>query len=328
MNEKLIWLDNVRAIACVMVVVLHVSAIYVLKTDGFYWEIGNIVDSFTRICVPLFFMISGYLFFSVKQVQLKNFLRLLVPLVCYSFVGLAFSFLSFKFGFISKFNYNFIAEPLFYHLWYFYPLLVIYAISYFIQIRMVRFSIRSLILLILLLFVFCNPLVSDFFRIIFGISFKNYFFINGDFFYYLFYALLGALTKEINVTKRQALIFLIIYLVLSFLILIGTSWLHQILLYNYLNPMISFAAISFFIYLKNGFDKSNYFSDKALGVISKYSLGIYCIHAFVLLVVEKVFDIKSINPLFGIIFFSLIVLVVSIVISFLLRKIDRNGYIS
>ncbi len=54
MQNKIIWLENLRAIACIMVVVLHTAAIYVLKSDGLYWEIGNIFDSFVRICVPIF----------------------------------------------------------------------------------------------------------------------------------------------------------------------------------------------------------------------------------------------------------------------------------
>ena len=36
MNEKALWLNDVRAIACIMVVVLHTSAIYVLNADGLF----------------------------------------------------------------------------------------------------------------------------------------------------------------------------------------------------------------------------------------------------------------------------------------------------
>ena len=140
MDNKIIWLDDIRAIACIMVVVLHTAAIYILKADGFYWEVANIIDSFTRICVPLFFMISGYLFFFEKQVKFKNFIRLLIPLFFYSIIGLVFSVLAFKYGYVSKFNYHFLSEPIFYHLWYFYPLLLIYAISYFIKVRVFKYK--------------------------------------------------------------------------------------------------------------------------------------------------------------------------------------------
>ena len=66
MLNKILWLDYVRAIACCMVVLLHTAAEYVLKSEGVNWNFANLVDSFTRVCVPLFFMISGYLFFRKK----------------------------------------------------------------------------------------------------------------------------------------------------------------------------------------------------------------------------------------------------------------------
>ena len=68
--QREIWLDFLRAIACILVVLLHTSAPYLYKIQTIpmrSWHVGNYVDSFTRISVPLFFMISGYLFFGEKR---------------------------------------------------------------------------------------------------------------------------------------------------------------------------------------------------------------------------------------------------------------------
>lgn len=61
--KKILWLDYTRAIGCCMVVLLHTASEFILKSTSIInWEVANIIDSFTRVCVPLFFMISGYLF--------------------------------------------------------------------------------------------------------------------------------------------------------------------------------------------------------------------------------------------------------------------------
>lgn len=327
MNEKTLWLNDVRAIACIMVVVLHTAAIYVLKTDDLFWEIGNIFDSFSRVCVPLFFMISGYLFFFEKQVKIKNFNRLIIPLVFYSGVGLFFSFLSFKYGFIQTFNYNLLKAPLFYHLWYFYPLLLIYAISYFIRVRDNNTSMFLFSSFFLLFFVFCNPFTSNILEVFFDYQFDNYFFINGEFFYYLLYALIGALLRGTSFSKKDPLLFLFGYIVVCVLIAFGTSNLHNTMLYSYLNPMVAFSAICLFLFIKNTPKKNGIFS-RFLGMVSNYSLGVYCTHAFVLLILEKVFNIKSINPMYGIVVFSFLVLFISMFFSYCIRIFDKKGYIS
>ena len=55
-------IDLLRIIACVMVVVLHVSALYVtqnIKNPNIWFTIGNLIDSFMRVSVPIFVLISG-----------------------------------------------------------------------------------------------------------------------------------------------------------------------------------------------------------------------------------------------------------------------------
>lgn len=74
MKERIIWLDNIRASACILVVILHTVSMYVIKFDknGIEWHTANIIDSISRICVPLFFMISGFIFMRKKEVKIKT----------------------------------------------------------------------------------------------------------------------------------------------------------------------------------------------------------------------------------------------------------------
>ncbi len=66
MQEKIHWITNLRGIACMMVVMIHSTSWYITHPHAItllQWDIANLLNSASRVSVPLFFMISGYLFF-------------------------------------------------------------------------------------------------------------------------------------------------------------------------------------------------------------------------------------------------------------------------
>lgn len=61
-SGRLFYLDLLRVIACLSVVMIHVSADFVVRgTKGPDFWVGNLFDSLSRAGVPLFVMISGAL---------------------------------------------------------------------------------------------------------------------------------------------------------------------------------------------------------------------------------------------------------------------------
>lgn len=69
LSEKIGWIDNLRAMACMMVVMIHATTYYVTNgaAIGLHnWDIANVLNSLSRVSVPLFFMISGYLFSATR----------------------------------------------------------------------------------------------------------------------------------------------------------------------------------------------------------------------------------------------------------------------
>ena len=60
--ERKLYLDLLRVIAIAAVVMIHVSADYVIyPCNTMDFTIGNIFDSISRLGVPLFLMVSGAL---------------------------------------------------------------------------------------------------------------------------------------------------------------------------------------------------------------------------------------------------------------------------
>ena len=61
-KNRIYYLDILRVIACLCVILIHSSSQYVVKEVGSlnFWT-GNIIDGFSRVAVPIFVMISGAL---------------------------------------------------------------------------------------------------------------------------------------------------------------------------------------------------------------------------------------------------------------------------
>ncbi|HBA3819164.1 TPA: acyltransferase family protein, partial [Escherichia coli] len=54
-------LNLIKLVACIMVIIVHVSAINISNISSPLWDVSNLLNSLSRICVPLFFMVSGAL---------------------------------------------------------------------------------------------------------------------------------------------------------------------------------------------------------------------------------------------------------------------------
>lgn len=104
MEKRLVWLDLVRAGAIFLMVLLHVSAGYVVlweEQNFFSWNLANIWASLSRICVPWLILMSGALLLpQTEKLGLVHFykkrsLRVLKPWIFWSVI---FIFLNFATG--------------------------------------------------------------------------------------------------------------------------------------------------------------------------------------------------------------------------------------
>ncbi len=72
-NKRIYFLDVLRVISCLAVIMIHASAEYVVRDIGTinFW-IGNIFDGISAIAVPIFIMISGTLLLDEKYLYTKK----------------------------------------------------------------------------------------------------------------------------------------------------------------------------------------------------------------------------------------------------------------
>ena len=95
MKKRVVYLDFLRCLAIVLVIVLH-SVAPVLVNTAFYqtpsWYLCMLIDTLDRMGVPLFFMISGYLMLrrdstrEMGRFYRKNLPKLAVPLAVWNLI--------------------------------------------------------------------------------------------------------------------------------------------------------------------------------------------------------------------------------------------------
>ena len=331
MQSKINWIDNLRGIACLMVVMIHTTSWYITNAQSvspLYWDIANVLNSASRVSVPLFFMISGYLFFGERSAQPRHFLRIGLCLLFYSLV--AFLYITLFTSINGELSLrNLLQKPVFYHLWFFFAIIVIYLLSPLIQVKSV--SGKMLLALTVVIGVVANPNT---------LSLKTggvewlpvNLYINGDTFYYVLYGILGRALGMMD-TQRKYLSWLCAALFITAVFVISRGTLHELrwrgnfadTWYLYCGPMVFICSISLLTLVKNTLNTRVL---PGLGLISRHSLGIYGFHALIIHALRtRGVEIKS-WPLLDMVWIFAATLACSLVLSMLLQRLDTRRFVS
>ncbi|NDJ55827.1 acyltransferase [Enterobacteriaceae bacterium 4M9] len=331
MQQKINWIDNLRGIACLMVITIHTTTWYLTNADSISmssWTIANILDSASRVCVPVFFMISGYLFFGERSARGRHFLRIGLCLVFYSAVALLYIWLFTPISVSKSFVYV-LQKPVFYHLWFFFALMVIYLLSPLIEVK--RVGIKTLLALLIVLGVLANP--NTVAQKVHGFQWLPVnLFIDGDTFYYVLYGLLGRAIGVMQTDKKgvglaSALVFALCVAAIA----IGTR--HELNVrgdfadtyYLYAGPLVFIAAVSLLLLAKSTLNQRTL---PGLAVISRHSLGIYGFHALIIHFLRTHgLDIKQ-WPVLDMAWVFTATLAISLLLALGLRRLDRHRLVS
>jgi len=342
------WLDTLRALATLGVIIIHVSSPLVNMAYGKnmpYWWVGNVVDSAVRFAVPVFLMLSGATLlgkeYKLGEFYKRRFARVLVPFLFWMVVYWVYRWAMLKtwqqphepFAILTWAVKLFLKEGISKHFWYVYMIVFIYLFVPFLGkgLRKLNLSALSNILLlwVVLTFAFKSvPLNMYGWSEDYGSKFLGYFLYTG-------YLVLGYYLTQIPVSSKKIRFPVVTIYVLTVVVSAVTTYFfsqkaHRIDLsmYSYLSVNTIIQSIAFFMSIKDNEVKNRYLSF-VQSTISSYSYGIYLVHIMIIgILFQNGIYWNLTNPLLSLPLLAIGVLVCSFMIIFVLRKIPGGKYIS
>ncbi|MBM3123682.1 MAG: hypothetical protein FJZ87_01260 [Chloroflexi bacterium] len=291
-ESRVRWVDFIRALSAFLVVLAHIQ----YKGAGPAWA-GWFYYSLSRVAVPLFFMVPGYLLLSktesVSAFFQRRLVRVFVPFLLWSVIYLVWKQEGFGNPFMElmkSYLVRILRGPRENHLWFFYELFGLYLFTPILRIYTSRASRSDLMYFCGLWFLMIpvGNLIQEFTPIKIGFSYQ---FLGG----YIGYFIYGYFAGGMEFTRRQKSFAIAIFVLCWGLTMLGMYFrsIHNLksqYFEDYQSINVVMMAASLFVC----FSKAP-ISDQIKRVVlplSRASFGIYLVHV---IVVAEVFS----NPQLG-----------------------------
>ena len=328
MKKRVLYFDILKIVAIVFVILIHVISEYwdSLNINSGSFIILSILESISRFCVPIYFMVSGALFLSdEKKITFKDILKKYVPriLLLFVFWNLLYSFLSviitkdvITLKMVGKVLLNTLLGEGIFHL-YFLPIIIgFYLCVPLIKKITVKENKELLKYFIIILFIFFG--FERLLEYLFNISISYQLLFGG----YLIYFILGYYLSTFEISKKETNIIYILG-ILGFIITLGFTIVFSkakgitdvFLKYDTFNVIMYSSCV--FLFAKNYFNK---FNDKLLNVLSKTNFGVYLIHGLVLGLLEYIGLFDKLPIVLSIVLNCAIIYIVSTICVYILIK--------
>jgi len=342
------WLDTLRSLATLGVIIIHVSTPTVKMIYGKnmeFWWIGNFTDSAVRFAVPLFLMLSGATLLT-KEYKLAEYYKRRITRVLFPFIFWMVAYCIYRwiiltptqqprtFSTILQWGTDlFLKEGISKHFWYIYMILFIYLFIPFIGkgLRKINNSIILYILAGWLILTFvCRSVPLNLYC-----WSEEYWSKLLGYFLYTGYLLLGYLLSKSTIITRKIRWYSSIIFILSIFISAVSTYIFSkeahkldLRIYSYLTVNSIIQTIAIFLIIKDSKIKNKYLL-MIQQAISNYSYGIYLVHILVIGIFfnNGIFWTMA-HPLISLPLISLMTLVTSFIIIYILRKIPFGIYIS
>lgn len=293
--DKIEWIVVLRAIACIAVIMLHVTVgwrsgeieyVNLPSERQFFYDI--ITPLFTRFAPLAFIMISGCLLLNPKhEVNILKIKKYILKMLCILMIfGLTFSFIEniFDLGISNIGNLiyrsfsNLLQEKTWAHMWYIYMLSGLYMITPILRkfikhadVSTVRFTLEMLFIVSVMI-----PTINA----IFNLSITVFYLFDAV---YIFTYLIGYYVVYTDIIQEKTIF------IAGIIGIIGHLMLCLVDKSCHNNVFIIFETI--FIVKLFSMGKIKLKRNKLIQVISKYSLGIYLVHTFYINLLYKVLKI-------------------------------------
>ena len=351
MKNRIAFVDMLKAMAIVGVVIIHVSGGLHSRFDipSINWYLYVFCASLVRWSVPIFLMCSGVLFLnsdktiSIKQIFTKYLPRILAALIfwalMYELVDVIIEYRStgiLSFGMINNVIKNIVTCNTHFHFYYLYIIILIYCLVPIIRVftnaadkKHMEYALFAWLAL----------------GVVFTFSIKFYPFnlLKGIVLQYgirMAYAcigffVLGYYFNKYKVTKRTTNIIYVLGIFGFAITIVGTIYLSKESLdgtfFEGMSPNVTAMAAALFLFIKNLAKKGNnkLINSKAIGYLSKASFCVYLVHDFFNIIFRLWGLDKMIsNALVSISVLTLMNLMLSIGVYFVLSRIPYvNKYL-
>jgi surface polysaccharide O-acyltransferase-like enzyme len=325
-KDRIKWIDLLRVIGVICVIMIHVVS-NTINTFGGLSNNGHIfyvfIHYFSSFAVPLFVMISGMMFLSKKELTYKELFKkyLLKIILIILVIGTGMILMEEIFinkdisiNLVKKVFLRLITGDIWAHMWYLYLVLGLYLITpiCILVTKNIQENEFRIFLIILFAVSIMVPTINTFFKINMAFNMLN---ISGYIFYYFYgyYLYHYDIDKKYKIGNYLLWLLAIIYTIYR---AININSLDNVYSYTSLIPCVMASAIV--VLFKNKEIKK----DKLINLIAINSLGIYIIHQLFINIIYKVLkmDIIVSYPYIGLAIYSLVILICSLLVTYLLRK--------
>ena len=326
-KKRIVWIDLLRVIGVIGVILIHVVS-NTINTFGGLSDISHkfyvFIHYFSSFAVPLFVMISGMMFLGKHDITFKEMFKkyilkiILIILVIGSMMILMeeiFINKTLSLDLVRRLFIRLITGDIWAHMWYLYLVLGLYLITPVLVLitKNIKEKEYKIFLVILFIISIIIPTINKLFDIKLAFNMLD---ISGYIFYYFY----GYYLYKYNINKKYKIInYIVCILAIIYTIYRAITINSLDNVYSYVTLVPFIISSSIILLLKD----KEINKDKIINLIAVNSLGIYILHQLFINIIYKVvkFDIIVNYPYIGLVIYSLVILLCSLLLTYLLRKI-------
>jgi surface polysaccharide O-acyltransferase-like enzyme len=166
-NNRFLWADMIRIIAIIAVIANHTVAQFLFdwnKISLINWLIADIYGAVIRFAVPVFIILSGFLLLDKHEDDMafisKRSSKVVIPLLAWSIIYIVYKTnYDISSIFSTVFIKDFLAENIYYHLYFLYIIVGLYIITPLLRRILAHTNVRDVYYYLIIWFFF-TPVVQ------------------------------------------------------------------------------------------------------------------------------------------------------------------------